>query len=66
MPKKTQCMCVEFGTGEGSGVWWIRYRAEGVLKREKVGTKKTPAKRKADKPDGTATPSPTAAQSCAA
>jgi integrase len=25
---------------KGSGVWWIRYRAEGVLKREKVGTKK--------------------------
>ena len=21
----------------GSGVWWIRYRAEGKLKREKVG-----------------------------
>ena len=24
---------------KGSGVWWIRYRAEGILKREKVGSK---------------------------
>jgi hypothetical protein len=24
---------------QGSGVWWIRFRAEGKLKREKVGRK---------------------------
>ena len=23
----------------GSGIWWIRYRVEGKLKREKVGRK---------------------------
>ncbi len=42
MPRKKEEIKVR-GLWEGvpkSGIWWIRYRADGVLKREKVGTKR--------------------------
>ena len=40
MPRKAQAKVT--GVWEkvsGSGVWWIRYRVAGQLKREKVGRK---------------------------
>jgi hypothetical protein len=40
MPRKTTAKATGVWEKEqGSGVWWIRYRAEGKLKREKVGRK---------------------------
>jgi integrase len=40
MPRKSTAKATGVWEKEpGSGVWWIRYRAEGKLKREKVGRK---------------------------
>jgi integrase len=40
MPRKTTAKATGVWEKEpGSNIWWIRYRAEGVLKREKVGRK---------------------------
>jgi hypothetical protein len=40
MPRKTTAKPTGVWEKEqGSGVWWIRFRAEGKLKREKVGRK---------------------------
>jgi hypothetical protein len=40
MPRKTTAKATGVWEKEqGSGVWWIRFRAEGKLKREKVGRK---------------------------
>lgn len=40
MPRRSEAKTTGLWEREpGSGVWWIRYRANGVLKREKVGRK---------------------------
>jgi len=40
MPRKSEAKVTRvWEKVPGSGVWWIRYRAEGKLKREKVGRK---------------------------
>ncbi len=38
MPKQRKVVRGVWEREPGSNVWWIRYRVEGVLKREKVGT----------------------------
>ena len=40
MPRKSTIKATGVWERElGSNIWWIRYRADGVLKREKVGRK---------------------------
>jgi hypothetical protein len=40
MPRRSEAKTTGLWEREpGSGVWWIRYRSNGVLKREKVGRK---------------------------
>jgi hypothetical protein len=40
MPRKSTIKATAVWEREpGSNIWWIRYRADGVLKREKVGRK---------------------------
>jgi hypothetical protein len=38
MPRKRKPVRGLWERDPGSEIWWIRYRVDGVLKREKVGT----------------------------
>ncbi len=37
MPRKREAVRGLWEREPGSNIWWIRYRVDGVLKREKVG-----------------------------